>query len=95
MATTRQTVRRWILTGSVAAVTVAGTLYGATLKEDVEVHKQRKRIQQASPAERIEQLEFARRDLVAKKMDMELKIARFHERRKAREQREQSEAQPK
>lgn len=37
--TTSQAVRRWILTGGVAAVTITGTIYGATLKEDVEVTK--------------------------------------------------------
>lgn len=40
-ATTTQAVRRWIMTGSVAAVTVAGTIYGAGLKEDHEVKKVR------------------------------------------------------
>jgi hypothetical protein len=38
MATT-QAVRRWIITGSVTAVTVAGTIYGASLKDDVVVMK--------------------------------------------------------
>jgi hypothetical protein len=36
MATT-QAVRRWIMTGAVAAVTITGTIYGATLKEDLGV----------------------------------------------------------
>jgi hypothetical protein len=40
-ATTTQAVRRWIMTGSVAAVTIAGTIYGAGLKEDQEVKKVR------------------------------------------------------
>lgn len=39
MATTQQAVRRWIMTGGVAAVTITGTIYGATLKEDVTVQK--------------------------------------------------------
>jgi uncharacterized membrane protein YoaK (UPF0700 family) len=38
MATT-QAVRRWIMTGSVAAVTITGTIYGATLKEDLGAKK--------------------------------------------------------
>jgi hypothetical protein len=32
-----QAVRRWIMTGAVAAITVTGTLYGAGLKTDQEV----------------------------------------------------------
>jgi len=39
MATTQQAVRRWIMTGGVAAVTITGTIYGATLKEDVTVQQ--------------------------------------------------------
>ena len=38
---TQQAVRRWIVTGAVAAVTVAGTLYGAGLKGDLEVKQVR------------------------------------------------------
>jgi hypothetical protein len=36
---TPQVVRRWIMTGAVAAVTITGTIYGATLKDDTEVKK--------------------------------------------------------
>jgi hypothetical protein len=38
MATT-QAVRRWIITGAVTAITITGTIYGASLKDDVEVKK--------------------------------------------------------
>lgn len=41
MAATRQAVRRWILTGAFTAITATGAIYGATLKEDVEVKKVR------------------------------------------------------
>jgi cytochrome b561 len=34
---TPQAVRRWIMTGAVAAITMTGTIYGATLKGDREV----------------------------------------------------------
>jgi hypothetical protein len=34
---TPQAVRRWILTGAVAAITMTGTIYGATLKGEREV----------------------------------------------------------
>lgn len=36
-----QAVRRWIMTGAVAAITVTGTLYGAGLKTDQEVKQVR------------------------------------------------------
>ncbi|OAK98320.1 hypothetical protein IQ06DRAFT_350031 [Phaeosphaeriaceae sp. SRC1lsM3a] len=92
VATTTQAVRRWIMTGSVAAVTVVGTYYGATLKEEQEVKKEKRRVLQATPEERIAQLEFARSDLVAKRIDLELKIAKFHDKRQAKEQ---GQAEPK
>ncbi|KAH7398758.1 hypothetical protein DE146DRAFT_755750 [Phaeosphaeria sp. MPI-PUGE-AT-0046c] len=85
-ATTTQAVRRWIMTGSVTAITVAGTFYGATLKEDQEVKKEKRRVLQATSEERIAQLEFARSDLVAKKIDLDLKIAKFHDKKQAKEQ---------
>ena len=34
---TQQAVRRWIMTGAVAAVTITGTFYGAGLKGEHEV----------------------------------------------------------
>lgn len=39
--TTQQAVRRWIMTGAVAAVTITGTFYGATLKSDVDANQVR------------------------------------------------------
>jgi hypothetical protein len=46
----------------------------------------KKRVLQATPEERIAQLEFARKDLVKRKIEMELKISQVQERRKAKEQ---------
>jgi hypothetical protein len=80
------------MTGAVAAVTITGTIYGATLKSEQDVKKEKKRVLQATPEERIEQLEVARRDLVVKKTEMERKIATFHERRRAKQQ---AESEPK
>ncbi|KAH9864817.1 hypothetical protein IAQ61_008762 [Plenodomus lingam] len=79
--TTPQTVRRWILTGAVAAITVTGSIYGATLKSDIEVHKRRKQILEATPEEQIETLDIARAQLVSKKNELERKIEGFRERR--------------
>ncbi|KAF2830050.1 hypothetical protein CC86DRAFT_285279 [Ophiobolus disseminans] len=86
--TTHQAVRRWIMTGAVAAVTMTGTFYGATLKSDQDVQKQKKAVLLATPEERIAQLEVARQNLVSKKFEMERKIAMFHERKRAKEQEE-------
>jgi hypothetical protein len=48
--------------------------------------QEKKRVLEATPEERIEQLEAARQGLVAQKHEMELKISRFHERKKTQEQ---------
>ncbi|KAH7361279.1 hypothetical protein BKA66DRAFT_425951 [Pyrenochaeta sp. MPI-SDFR-AT-0127] len=85
----QQTVRRWIITGAVTAITVSGTLYGAGLKGDQEVKEERKRVLEATPEEMIAQLETVRAELVLKKTAMEKKIATFTERRKVDRQSEQ------
>jgi hypothetical protein len=36
-----QTVRRWALTGGITAITITGTIYGASLKSDQEQKKVR------------------------------------------------------
>ncbi|KAF1358951.1 hypothetical protein EJ07DRAFT_122224 [Lizonia empirigonia] len=89
-----QAVRRWIMTGAVAAITVTGTIYGAGLKSDRELKAERKRYQQASPEEIISQLQIAREDLVMKKKEMERKIAGFHEKKKAKALEQQQQQQP-
>ncbi|KAF1835758.1 hypothetical protein BDW02DRAFT_495084 [Decorospora gaudefroyi] len=84
--TTSQTVRRWILTGAVAAITITGTIYGAQLKGDRELQQQKRQLLEATPEERIEQLEAVRTDLVRQKNAMERKIEVFAERRRAKEE---------
>lgn len=81
MTTTHQAVRRWIMTGAVAAVTITGTIYGASLKGDREVIQKQKQILQATPEERIAQLEIAREELVLRKNEMQRKIDNFKARR--------------
>ncbi|KAH8730533.1 hypothetical protein GQ44DRAFT_606869 [Phaeosphaeriaceae sp. PMI808] len=83
---TQQAVRRWIMTAAVAGVTITGTIYGASLKGDQDVQKEKKRILEATPEERIAQLEVARADLVLRKNEMERKIATFHRNQKDRDQ---------
>lgn len=80
-----QAVRRWVMTGAVTAITVAGTIYGAGLKTDQEVKKERERFEQAGPEQFISQLQVVRDDLVMKKKEIERKIAGFHEKKKAKE----------
>ncbi|KAF2689085.1 hypothetical protein K458DRAFT_383746 [Lentithecium fluviatile CBS 122367] len=75
--TTAQTVRRVILTGSVAAVTVAGTVYGAQLKSGWERARERERLEKATPEEIIAQLRAAQADLEQRKHDIERRIAAF------------------
>jgi hypothetical protein len=81
------------VTGAVTAVTVAGTLYGAGLKSDREIVKERKRYQEASPEEIISQLQIARDNLVIKRKEMERKIAGFHAKQKAKALEEERERQ--
>ncbi|CAA9960250.1 hypothetical protein CFE70_003694 [Pyrenophora teres f. teres 0-1] len=81
-----QTVRRWIMTGAVAAITVTGTIYGADLKGYQEAKQQKRQLLEATPEERIAQLEATRAELVLKKTEMERKIAGIMEKKKAREE---------
>ncbi|OAG15525.1 hypothetical protein CC77DRAFT_917932, partial [Alternaria alternata] len=83
---TLQTVRRWIMTGAVAAITITGTIYGAGLKGQQEVKQQKRQILQATPEERIAQLEVARAELVVKKNEMERKMGQIAARRRAKEE---------
>ncbi|KAG9185738.1 hypothetical protein G6011_07069 [Alternaria panax] len=83
---TLQTVRRWIMTGAVAAITITGTIYGAGLKGQQDVKQQKRQILEATPEERIAQLEVARAELVLKKNEMERKMGQIAERRRAKEE---------
>ncbi|KAF2464893.1 uncharacterized protein BDR25DRAFT_241340 [Lindgomyces ingoldianus] len=79
--TTQQAVRRWIMTGAVAAITVTGTIYGAGLKTRQELKQEKRRVLEATPEERIAQLEVARSELVTKKNELERKMASVAARR--------------
>ncbi|KAJ4297980.1 hypothetical protein N0V90_005879 [Kalmusia sp. IMI 367209] len=76
-----QTVRRWILTGSVAAITVTGALYGAGLKQQYEV----KQILELSTEERIAQLEAIKQNLRRTKDELERKMENTLARRRGEE----------
>ncbi|PVI07247.1 hypothetical protein DM02DRAFT_513339 [Periconia macrospinosa] len=79
---TPQGVRRWVMTGAVAAITVTGSLYGAGLKADQEKQQIRRQIQEASPEEKIAQLEGTRAELVKKKAELERRMEAHMKRRK-------------
>jgi len=82
----QQKIRRFVMTGAVFAITATGAWYGAGLKTQQEFKKEKKILLEASPEERIAQLESAKARLMSKKLEMERKIAEVSARRIAREQ---------
>ncbi|RMX74425.1 hypothetical protein D0869_12603 [Hortaea werneckii] len=70
-------IRTWILTGSVAAITATGAWYGAGLKTRQEYNQDRGVRLQATPAERIEQMEIAKTRMLAQKAELQSKIDRL------------------
>ncbi|KAH7116808.1 hypothetical protein B0J11DRAFT_583520 [Dendryphion nanum] len=83
---THMTVRRWIITIGVTAITIQGALYGANLRSDYQAKQKQKEILEATPQELITQLEAARAGLVHKKIEMEQKIFRLREEQRAKEE---------
>ncbi|EON68767.1 hypothetical protein W97_08025 [Coniosporium apollinis CBS 100218] len=77
----QQQIRRLVMTGAVAAVTVTGAWYGAGLKTRQEFKQERKVVLEASPEERISQLENARARLVTRRTELEKKISELQARR--------------
>ena len=69
------TIRRVVLTGSIAAITATGAWYGAGLKTKRDTEREIKTRREATPAEKIAQLEEARSGLVARRIGLEKKIA--------------------
>ncbi|KAJ9635501.1 hypothetical protein H2201_003158 [Coniosporium apollinis] len=77
----QQQIRRLVMTGAVAAVTVTGAWYGAGLKTRQEFKQEKKVVLEASPQERISQLENARARLVTRRTELEKKISELQARR--------------
>lgn len=75
-----QKYRSVLLAGSAAALAAVGAITGATLKSDTE----KRAIRQASPAERLRQMETFRDQLVARKIELEVKIAHVESRAQAK-----------
>jgi len=76
----QQQVRRIVWTGSIAAITATGAWYGAGLKTKQEIKDVVQKQREASPAEKIAQLEEHRGGLVAKRIGLERKIAELEAR---------------
>ena len=70
----RQTVRRVVLTGAVALITITGAVTGATLKMDGDAAKQKRQFRETSIDDRIAMLEDRRAALVTMKMPLEKKL---------------------
>ncbi|KAJ4355967.1 uncharacterized protein N0V89_003992 [Didymosphaeria variabile] len=81
----QQLVRRWILTGSVTAVTVTGALYGATLKNDQEKAQARKRVMALSADEKIAQYQTMIEEWERTKNELERKLDNFHARKRGQD----------
>ncbi|KAF7595021.1 hypothetical protein BBP40_007622 [Aspergillus hancockii] len=80
-----QKFRRIILTAAVTSITIAGTLYGASIKTEKEVTQTAQKTREATIDERIASLRGARENLAAKKELVERQIhdldARIEERK--------------
>lgn len=81
--------RALILTIGFAAITVAGSLFGANLKMQTEAQTLQKEYKEAPIEDRIHRLEEARARLVTRKEEAEGKLSTFRERRAERERRMQ------
>ncbi|KAL2069066.1 hypothetical protein VTL71DRAFT_15404 [Oculimacula yallundae] len=74
MSAQQQKIRRIVWTAAIASVTATGAWYGAGLKTRSEVQKRVEKAREATPAEKIAQLEEQRGALVAKRLGLERKI---------------------
>ncbi|CAN8100038.1 unnamed protein product [Discula destructiva] len=73
-------LRRIVLTGAVALITVVGAITGARLKTDKKVVEQRKEALEMPLDEQIRMLEDRRAAIVAAKIPLERKLAGLRER---------------
>ncbi|KAK8193181.1 hypothetical protein HDK77DRAFT_480532 [Phyllosticta capitalensis] len=76
-----KTLRLWVLTGSVAAITVTGSIYGAGLKTQSQQSQARKAAQEVPIEARIAGLEQRRAQLVEQKAGLDKKLAEIQARR--------------
>ncbi|KAG9242720.1 hypothetical protein BJ878DRAFT_543985 [Calycina marina] len=88
MALQQQKVRRIVWTGAIAAVTATGVWYGAGLKITKEKKQEIQKLREATPVEKIAQLEEARGVLLAKRGGLERKIREVELRRQGKSREE-------
>ncbi|KAI1472319.1 uncharacterized protein F4812DRAFT_454132 [Daldinia caldariorum] len=69
------TLKRVIWTGAIAAVTIVGAIYGAGLKTRSEYQQEKRKVVEATPEERVRDLEARRAALVAQRRPFERKLA--------------------
>ncbi|CAG8971115.1 hypothetical protein HYALB_00008592 [Hymenoscyphus albidus] len=70
----QQKIRRFILTGAIASITMTGAWYGAGLKVQSDIIKTAQKRLEATPAERITQLAEHRMELLVKRHGLEKKL---------------------
>ncbi|KAI0112890.1 hypothetical protein F4814DRAFT_325849 [Daldinia grandis] len=79
------TVKRVIWTGAFAAITIVGAIYGAGLKTQSEFKQEKRKIVEATPEDRIRDLEARRAALVMQKFPFERKLTALRARMSAQE----------
>ncbi|KAF2423278.1 hypothetical protein EJ08DRAFT_451998 [Tothia fuscella] len=68
-------IRRVALTGGIACTTVFGAWYGAGLKTQQDIKKERQEVVEATPEEHVARLELAKAKLITRKREIERKIS--------------------
>ncbi|CAL5869018.1 uncharacterized protein PFLUO_LOCUS3246 [Penicillium psychrofluorescens] len=69
-----QNVRKLVLTAAVTSITIAGSLYGASIKTDQEVSEAKRKRQEATFDEQMTALQNMRSNLTVRKGMMETQI---------------------
>ncbi|THY56723.1 hypothetical protein D6C97_05000 [Aureobasidium pullulans] len=85
------TFRRFVLTGSIAAVTATGAWYGAGLKMKQDIKQEKQKAAESTPLQQITELETYRANLMQKKIMLDKKIDEL-ETKKRKEERKRLKA---
>ncbi|KAK0612329.1 hypothetical protein B0T17DRAFT_543285 [Bombardia bombarda] len=78
-----------VYTGAFAASVFMGTIYGAGLKTQQEWKEEKKKVVEATTAEKLSLLDQRRSQLMKQKIDLDIKLADLHARMKKRAKEEQ------
>ncbi|KAJ1325562.1 hypothetical protein MN608_08756 [Microdochium nivale] len=87
-APTAQGIKRIIWTGAFAAVTFVGAIYGAGLKTQQDYKAEKTKIIEATPEDRIAQLQARRSTLVSQRIPVQRKLDDLHARMRAADEKE-------